>query len=53
VVKGEYSVGLAQNSLQNFVGIDIDSFWRGAKTVVKVIMAAFIRTQIELINHVF
>ena len=56
--KGEYSVGLAQlNPNKNFIGIDLKGarFWRGAKTAVDTGMnnVAFIRTQIELINHIF
>lgn len=56
--KGEYSVGLAERSSEkNFIGIDIKGarFWRGAKTAVESGMnnVAFVRTQIELINHIF
>ncbi|HMI07456.1 MAG TPA: tRNA (guanosine(46)-N7)-methyltransferase TrmB [Flavobacterium sp.] len=56
--KGEYSVGLAEKYPdKNFVGIDIKGarFWRGAKTAVETGMhnVAFVRTQIELIDHVF
>ena len=56
--KGEYSVGLAQlNPNTNFIGIDVKGarFWRGAKTAVDTGMhnVAFVRTQIELINHIF
>ena len=56
--KGEYSVGLAERFPEkNFVGIDIKGarFWRGAKTAVESCMnnVAFVRTQIELINHIF
>ena len=56
--KGEYSVGLAERYPEkNFVGIDIKGarFWRGAKTAVDDGMrnVAFVRTQIELINHIF
>lgn len=56
--KGEYSVGLAERYPdKNFVGIDIKGarFWRGAKTAVEDSLnnVAFVRTQIELINHVF
>ena len=55
--KGEYSVGLAQlNPNKNFIGIDVKGarFWRGAKTAVDTGMhnVAFVRTQIELINHI-
>jgi len=56
--KGEYTVGLAERyPNKNFVGVDIKGarFWRGAKTAIeqKISNAAFIRTQIELIEHVF
>ena len=56
--KGEYSVGLAEKyPNKNFIGIDIKGarFWRGAKTAVETGLhnVAFIRTQIELINHIF
>ena len=56
--KGEYTVGLAKRyPNKNFIGIDIKGarFWRGAKTAIEEAIpnAAFIRTQIELIDHVF
>jgi len=56
--KGEYSVGLAQKyPNKNFVGIDIKGarFWRGAKTAIEdnIPNVAFLRTQIELIEHAF
>jgi SAM-dependent methyltransferase len=56
--KGEYSVGLAERSPnKNFIGIDIKGarFWRGAKTTVEngLHNVAFLRTQIELIEHCF
>ena len=56
--KGEYSVGLAEKYPdKNFIGIDLKGarFWRGAKTAVETSLTnvAFIRTQIELINHIF
>ncbi|MBP1839292.1 tRNA (guanine-N7-)-methyltransferase [Formosa algae] len=56
--KGEYSVGLAQKfPNKNFIGIDIKGarFWRGAKTAVEdgIPNVAFLRTQIELIQHAF
>ena len=56
--KGEYTVGLAQRyPNKNFIGIDIKGarFWRGAKTAIEedIDNAAFIRTQIELIEYVF
>lgn len=56
--KGEYSIGLARkNPNKNFIGIDIKGarFWRGAKTAVEenIQNVAFLRTQIELIEHCF
>ena len=56
--KGEYTVGLAKRDAnKNFIGIDIKGarFWRGAKTAIEedIPNAAFIRTQIELIDSVF
>ena len=56
--KGEYTVALAmQHPDCNYIGIDIKGarFWRGAKTALeeKLTNVVFIRTQIELINHVF
>lgn len=56
--KGEYSVALAQKyPNKNFIGIDIKGarFWRGAKTAIeeKIPNVAFLRTQIELIDHAF
>jgi tRNA (guanine-N7-)-methyltransferase len=56
--KGEYSVGLAQMYPdKNFIGIDIKGarFWRGAKTAIEenINNVAFLRTQIELIEHSF
>lgn len=56
--KGEYSVALAQKyPNKNFIGIDIKGarFWRGAKTAIEenIPNVAFIRTQIELVEHVF
>lgn len=56
--KGEYTIGLAEkNPNINYVGIDIKGarFWRGAKTAVdnNLPNVAFVRTQIELINHIF
>ena len=56
--KGEYSVGLAERFPEkNFIGIDIKGarFWRGAKTAEETGMnnVAFVRTQIELIHHIF
>lgn len=56
--KGEYSVALAlANPEKNFIGVDIKGarFWRGAKTGIEenIINLGFIRTQIELVNHIF
>lgn len=56
--KGEYSVALAQKYPEkNFIGVDIKGarFWRGAKTALEENLpnAAFLRTQIELIDHAF
>lgn len=56
--KGEYTVGLAKRyPNKNFIGIDIKGarFWRGAKTALEDQLpnVAFIRTQIELIDHLF
>jgi len=56
--KGEYTVGLAQRyPNKNFIGIDIKGarFWRGAKTAIEedINNAAFVRTQIEIIEYVF
>lgn len=56
--KGEYTVELAKRYPEkNFIGIDIKGarFWRGAKTAIEedIPNAAFIRTQIELIEYVF
>lgn len=56
--KGEYTVGLAKRyPYKNFIGIDIKGarFWRGAKTALEQGLpnVAFVRTQIELVNHLF
>lgn len=56
--KGEYTVALAKKFPEkNFVGVDIKGarFWRGAKTAVEegINNAAFLRTQIELIDKMF
>lgn len=56
--KGEYSIALAKRyPNKNFIGIDIKGarFWRGAKTAVQegIDNVAFLRTQIELIDHAF
>jgi len=56
--KGEYTVGLAEmNAYRNHIGIDIKGarFWRGAKTALEQELnnVAFLRTQIELVDHLF
>ena len=56
--KGEYTVNLARKYPQkNFLGIDIKGarFWRGAKTALQenLTNVGFMRTQIELIDHLF
>ncbi|MBT8253666.1 MAG: tRNA (guanosine(46)-N7)-methyltransferase TrmB [Flavobacteriaceae bacterium] len=56
--KGEYTIGLAEKFPdKNFIGIDIKGarFWRGAKTAIEnsINNAAFLRIQIELIEHAF
>ncbi|WP_452597728.1 tRNA (guanosine(46)-N7)-methyltransferase TrmB [Pontimicrobium sp. MEBiC01747] len=56
--KGEYSVELAKrNPNVNYIGVDIKGarFWRGAKTAIEenISNVAFLRTQIELIDHAF
>jgi tRNA (guanine-N7-)-methyltransferase len=56
--KGEYTIGLAsQNPDKNYIGIDIKGarFWRGAKTAIEnnYNNVAFVRTQIELVEHIF
>lgn len=56
--KGEYTVALAQKfPKKNFIGVDIKGarFWRGAKTAVQenIQNAGFIRSQIEMIDHLF
>lgn len=56
--KGEYSVGLAKSFPdKNFIGIDIKGarFWFGAKEAIRdgLKNVAFVRTQIELIDHLF
>lgn len=56
--KGEYTVGMAERYPEaNYIGIDIKGarFWRGAKTAVEggLNNVAFLRTQIELIEHFF
>lgn len=55
--RGEYTVELAKRFPEkNFIGIDIKGarFWRGAKTAIdeNIPNAAFIRTQIELVDYV-
>ena len=56
--KGEYTIGLAKLfPNKNFIGIDVKGarFWRGAKTAIETGLnnVAFVRTQIELIDHIF
>ena len=56
--KGEYSVEMSKKyPNKNFIGIDIKGarFWRGAKTAIEeeIPNVAFLRTQIELIDHAF
>ena len=56
--KGEYSVALSEKYPdKNFIGVDIKGarFWRGAKTALENDFqnVAFLRTQIELIDHCF
>ena len=56
--KGEYTIALARKYPErNFIGIDIKGarFWRGAKTAVEENLpnVAFLRTQIELVDHAF
>ena len=56
--KGEYSVYLAEKYPdKNFIGIDIKGarFWAGAKDALEKGLpnVAFLRTQIELLAHVF
>lgn len=56
--KGEYTVNLARKyPNKNFIGVDIKGarFWRGAKTALEENLenVAFLRTQIELIDHCF
>lgn len=56
--KGEYSIALAKaNPHKNFLGVDIKGarFWRGAKTGLEENLnnVGFIRSQIELIDHIF
>ena len=56
--KGEYTVALSKKfPNKNFIGIDIKGarFWRGAKTAIEenIPNVAFLRTQIELLDHAF
>ena len=56
--KGEYAVSLSEKFPdKNFIGVDIKGarFWRGAKTALENDFqnVAFLRTQIELIDHCF
>jgi len=56
--KGEYTIALARRfPKKNFLGVDIKGarFWRGAKTAIEegIENTGFLRTQIELIQHIF
>ena len=56
--KGEYTVAMARRDEErNFIGVDIKGsrFWRGAKTCLEegIENAGFLRTQIEIIDHLF
>ena len=56
--KGEYTVGLAKKYPdKNFIGVDIKGarFWKGAKDALAENLGnvRFLRTQIELIDHLF
>ncbi len=56
--RGEYTVGMAREFPEkNFIGLDIKGarIWRGAKTSLEEPLpnAAFLRTQIELIDQCF
>lgn len=56
--KGEYTVGLAQMyPARNFIGVDLkgNRIWRGAKNAIEEGLdnVAFLRTQIDKINHYF
>ncbi len=56
--RGEYAVGLARKfPNKNFIGIDIKGarMWAGAKEshMDEILNVAFLRTDIELINHFF
>ena len=56
--KGEYTLALARKNPEiNYIGVDIKGarIWRGAKTAMESGMgnAAFLRTQIELLDRVF
>ena len=56
--KGEYTVAMARRDKErNFIGVDIKGsrFWRGAKTCLEegIENAGFLRTQIEIIDHLF
>ena len=56
--KGEYTIGLAKLNIEkNYIGIDVKGarIWRGAKTATEenIENVLFIRTQIELIEHIF
>lgn len=56
--KGEYTIALARKNPDfNYIGVDIKGarFWHGAKTALEEGLqnVAFLRTQIELIDHCF
>ncbi|AWX44093.1 tRNA (guanine(46)-N(7))-methyltransferase [Flagellimonas maritima] len=56
--KGEYTVGLAKRSPdKNYIGVDIKGarFWKGAKSALETGLnnVAFLRAQIELVDHLF
>jgi tRNA (guanine-N7-)-methyltransferase len=56
--KGEYTVELAEKFAEkNFIGVDIKGarMWKGAKTALSKGLknVAFLRTNIEIINHFF
>ncbi|MCC7051436.1 MAG: tRNA (guanosine(46)-N7)-methyltransferase TrmB, partial [Bacteroidia bacterium] len=56
--KGEYTVGLAVNYLQNnYIGVDIkgNRLWTGAKIALekKLTNVAFVRTRIENLETIF
>ena len=56
--KGEYTIALAEmHPSRNYIGVDIKGarLWKGAKYALenKLDNVAFLRTQIELIDHLF